>query len=97
MQNRQPGVGVATVLLGRFTGNRLLELLQLEAVVEGFEADFLDAVEFVQALVFDEGGGQLGVHLGAIVLDLIGAGLDEAIEFAVRFDGVELIHGAPKD
>ena len=50
-------VGVAAVLLGRFTGNRLLELLQLEAVVEGFEADFLDAVEFVQALVFDEGGG----------------------------------------
>ena len=80
-------VRVAAVLLGRFTGNRLLELLQLEAVVEGFEADFLDAVEFVQALVFDEGGGQLGVHLGAIVLDLIGAGLDEADQVG-HFGGV---------
>lgn len=55
-----------------------MKLLQLSAVEEGFEADFLDAVEFVQALVFDEGGGQIGVNLGTIVLDLIGAGLDEA-------------------
>ena len=86
-QNCRHPIGVAAVLLGWFTGNRLLKLLQLSAVEESFEADLLDAVELVQALVFDEGGGQLGVHLGAIVLDLIGAGLDEADQVG-HFGGV---------
>ena len=52
--------------------------LQLSAVEEGFQTDLLDAVEFIQGLVLNEGSGQFGIHLGTVVLDLVGAGLDEA-------------------
>lgn len=61
--------------------------LQLSAVEEGFQADLLDAVEFVQGLVLNEGSGQLGIHVGTIVLDFVVSGLDEADQVG-HFGGV---------
>ena len=51
---------------------------QLATIEEGFKADFLDAVELVQRLVFNQGCCQFRVHLGAIVLDFIVSSLQEA-------------------
>ncbi len=68
-------------------GWSLFDLLQFSAVEEGFQADFLHSVELVQGLVLNERSGQFGVHLGDIVLDHIGAGLDEADQVC-HFGGV---------
>ena len=38
----------------------LRKLLQLQAVEEGFETDLLDAVEFVQGRIFNQGFGFWG-------------------------------------
>ena len=67
-----------------------MKFLQLSAVEEGFQADLLDAVELVQGLVLDEGSGQFCVHFGAVMLEFVDAGLDEADQVG-HFGGVAAV------
>ena len=61
---------------------------QLSAVEEGLQTDLLDAVELVQALVFDEGGSRTGRGItGKLLLFGVfgfGVGLDDAVNLATE-------------
>ena len=64
--------------VGSLSSEQLFELRQLEAIEKGFDVDFLQAIEFVHVLIFDECGGKGCVHILGIVADFIGGSLNEA-------------------
>lgn len=53
-------------------------MFQLEAVEKGFGVSFLQAIEFVEVLIFNERGGKGSVSILAIEADFVGASLNEA-------------------